>query len=286
MHRNRRRAHPTAPSAPQDAAPTAATTTHIVAGHLEAGHAVHTEAAPAGRTRLQTFALAAAALGAVGCSAVDSSEVATRNLEARVEVVSEGGRDAHVTVTLSDARGGFYNAVELTGGDALSVVGPGGARALFGSGIFGDISYTNTVPLGSGASALRVVLDRPVHLPAPGTVVSLPPPFELVGSPLTFDFDFDVIPIRWTGPGEDFVTVSATGWCIADYETTLPYDPGYILIEPGELLANADWRGAPCELTVRVTRSRAGMLDPALAGGEVWGSQARTTRVWVAAYFY
>lgn len=230
--------------------------------------------------------LAIAALGA-GCSAVDSADLATHTLEARVEVTTFGGRDAQVSVQLIHAGGGpFSSSVRLTEGDALTAFGPVGARSLFGSGGFGVVSYSNSVTLDGGPARVRVALDRPLHDPAPSTVVDLPPPFEIdPGRRSTFDFDFDVIPISWSHRGPDAMQLDVSGWCIHDFQRHLGWDEGFTLIEPGMLDARSDWGGAPCELTVRLQRTRAGFVDPALAGGEAWGTQVRETSVWVDARY-
>lgn len=218
----------------------------------------------------------AAAAALVACERVDSTNVATQEIEAYVTVVSDG-HGAEITARLElDGRSLTY--VELGAGDALSANIDGHVTRLTPEPALSDyLEYGGALPVDWGPVEVR--LHRPSWPSAVLTAV-LPEPFELYGLPGEYWLVEDIVPIRWSHPTYGEARLLVTGRCIADYEQVVA-DDGQTDLVPGDLWPSSSWDGDTCPLTVTLERVDIGRVDPRLARGSIQTVQLRATELHV-----
>ena len=223
--------------------------------------------------QLLTLITAVAALTA--CERIDSSEVATAEIEAHVRVVADG-HGAEITARL-ELQGHHLTFVELSNGDALSANIDGHVSRLDAAPALSDyLEYQARLPADWGPVEVR--LHRP-HWPGATLTATLPEPFDLYRLPGEYWLAEDIVPIRWSHPAYGDIQLHITGGCIADFERTIA-DDGQI--DPGDLWPHSSWDGDTCRLEVRLERRDIGNVDRALASGSIEAVQLRETtlRVW------
>lgn len=213
-----------------------------------------------------------AAAFAAGCADVKSSDVKTSGMSASMQVVANGGTSA--TATASVTVGTDY--VELSGGDALTAnttTSPA-PIAMSESKLLGIISYAAT--LGDGAAEgneSRITYNRSGNTSAPNSTCTMPAPFNLTGpsAGATFSRSNQDIVVSWDASGKSSpMQYQAKGDCIDTVQAgTIPADTGTVTIPKGSIHASTSGSNAStsCAITVTVTRSSAGLLDPAFGGG-------------------
>ncbi len=214
----------------------------------------------------------------VGCERVDSTHVATHEIEAHVEVVSDGYGATEITARL-ELDGGHLTYVQLAEGDALSVEVDGVVRRMTAEPGFTDyLEYTAAVDVAWGPVA--VTLHRP-HWPSATLYVDLPEPFDLYRLPGSYALGEDVLPIRWSRPDFGEARLSVQGPCVHDTSRTVR-DTGQHDLYPGDLAPRASWDGGVCQLEIQLERIDRGTVDARLADGSVVARQVRSTgaQVW------
>ncbi len=219
----------------------------------------------------------AAVAALTACERVDSSTVATQEIEAYVTVVSDG-HGAEITARL-ELDGSHLTYVELGAGDALSANIDGNVTRLTPAPALSDyLEYEGVLPVDWGPVEVR--LHRP-NWPSAVLTAVLPEPFELYGLPGEYWLAEDIVPIRWSHPTYGEALLQVTGRCISDYERVIA-DDGQIDLLPGDLWPNSSWDGDTCPLTVTLERGDIGAVDARLANGSIETIQVRATglHVW------
>ncbi|MEE2788506.1 MAG: hypothetical protein VX589_14275, partial [Myxococcota bacterium] len=71
--------------------------------------------------------------------------------------------------------------------------------------------------------------------------------------------------------------------CIHAYEAYIEAvnDDGVFTVPVDEFDARYSWSGYECPIDVSITRTRLGILDPALSGGRITATQLRTHRFYL-----
>ncbi|HET9990921.1 MAG TPA: hypothetical protein VFQ65_20460 [Kofleriaceae bacterium] len=218
--------------------------------------------------RALLFALAA------GCTPVDSNVVATAKLRADVQVLATGTGGSTVSAWLFSHKDGDpplnLETIRLVDDDAISVTSNDSSVAMTEVDLGVEYRYDAAFATSEPAQRYLVALARGSDRSAPDSHVTLPEPFTLTApaiasraAPLT---------IKWTGSGSDQISLAITG-CASGQLGPLA-DTGIATFPAGAVVA--DPSDATCDLSIEVSRTRSGTLDPAYGqGGSIVAIQRR-----------
>ncbi len=227
------------------------------------------------KNRIQCVALVGLAIAVVGCSDVQSESLLTSGMSAHITASASGDGNTTVSAVLR-AGGALSNVyVELTGDDALTAQRGEEEKPLVRQSLGAFHEYTTDFTGDEPGVDHVVSLVRSVDDGAPSSVMALPDAFEISG-PAEFSRAADLT-FTWT-PAEsaDAMSVYVDGTCIFGYGETIIGDPGTWTIPAGTIDALEDDPDASCNVTVKVSRTRAGQLDPGFGeGGVAEGVQRR-----------
>jgi hypothetical protein len=216
-----------------------------------------------------SFALASAA-----CTDLKSADLRTAGMSAYMTVQADGSGQTQVSTKLYvDNNSTDY--VTLSSGDSLVASVAGHSETMTESNILGIVSYAASFSGqdGSGA-AYTVALHRgAMDVSAPNSTCSLPMAYT-IGAPATgstFSRANDAMTVNY-GPGSsgDAVNYSLSGSCImGSGNVGVSGDPGSFTLARGSILAvpNQPPSQSSCEVTLTITRTRAGTVDPAYGSG-------------------
>jgi hypothetical protein len=218
--------------------------------------------------------LALAALAA--CTPIDSDAVTTANLRADVQVIADGTDTTAVYAWLFSHKDGDpplnFETIRLVEADSLSATSNGSSVAMRESDLVVEYRYDAMFGAAAPEQTFEVALDRATDTSAPHSSVSLPAPFAPTipttssrSAPLT---------ITWSPSGTtDPVSIHVSGCASAQLDGLA--DSGAATLPAGTIVA--DQAGETCDVSVEITRSRSGMLDPAYGqGGSITAEQQRT----------
>jgi hypothetical protein len=230
-----------------------------------------------------TLSVASALLGLslFGCTDVDSSNLNTSGIRAELTVTARGDGSASASAGLY-VQDSTLTFVELQAGDALTATTGDQTKPMEKSELFGVIDYYASFPdADAEGTAFTIAFKRDSDESATGNTATLPAKFNLtapVGDALSYSRADDDIVITYDNSGKaDDMSYSLVGDCLNVYGQALDGDPGTITIPKGTLtLRDATTSPTSCQVTVTVSRTRAGTLDPAFGEGHMAGVQART----------
>lgn len=207
------------------------------------------------------FAGIVCAISSAGCNGTTSSStLPTGNIAAFIEVSDDGYGSLYVDVDLRvrSRTGNDDNYVQLAKGDSLQAALGGETASLteYGSG------HYQTAFSPSNAAELTIAFDRSKYDDATATGAILPEAVAIAGlegTILSRDYDGIVLDLPETGADK---SIDVEGACI----DSLHYDIGtydeVIFIDPGDLYAPV--LDAECDVTVTITTTSLGAVDPAL----------------------
>jgi hypothetical protein len=230
-------------------------------------------------TRLNSLA-ALVAIFSLNCTSVDSDNILTSGMYADIAATTDGTGTTRVRTTLYLENPGTLDFIELEGADLLTAYGPDGSRQIMREFQFlGTTSYSADFDVDDGGSEFIVELSREVDDGAPESLVYLPDSFDILNPPqVSYSRAEDDIVIDWdpADTGDD-VDIEIRGPCIQDELIAVEGDPGTVLIEAGTLIKIEDPAVEDsCDLTVTITKSTPGDLDPNYGfGGVISGNQVR-----------
>jgi len=229
------------------------------------------------------LALASALLGLslFGCTDVDSTNLKTSGIRAELTVTGRGDGSAYASAGLyvSDSTLTF---VELQEGDSLTATTGDQSKDLTKSELLGLISYGATFSdADAEGTTYSIAFNRDSDESATGNTASLPAKFNLtapVGDALSYSRANDDIVITYDNSGKaDEMSYSLDGDCLNVYGQVLDGDPGTITLPKGTLtLKDTTTSPTSCQVTLTVSRTREGTLDPAFAEGHMAGVQSRS----------
>jgi hypothetical protein len=220
------------------------------------------------------LAVAALVLG-VGCTPIDSNVVTTANLHADVQVLTTGSGGSTVSAALFSHRDGDpplnFETIRLVDDDLLSATSNGHSVVMDESDLVVEYRYDAAFATADAGQSFEVSLERVTDVSAPHSSVTLPEPFApnmpaaaSRSAPLT---------ITWSPSGSaDPISIHFTGCASAELGTIA--DTGAVTVSAGTIVA--DPSTATCDLAVELSRTRAGLLDPAYGqGGSIVATQQR-----------
>jgi hypothetical protein len=208
-------------------------------------------------------AVVAATLGlGAGCKTTSSNDLPTSGISAEIRVSATSASESSVRVQMSPGDSfDPVDVVELGGGDALYADDGGLREKLFAN----TFDYQADFGAGGAETQFRVSFDRARadYVDAPDSVGTLPAPFQLGPGSIADMPRSQPSMITWSPSGTaDRMTLEVQGSCVEDFSVTIDGDPGsYPLNLDGETYPSS------CTVTMKLHRSRAGVVDPNLSPG-------------------
>jgi hypothetical protein len=218
------------------------------------------------------------ALLASGCAKIESSDLLTTGIYADLAARSTGMGTTAIYATLYVGSPSNLNFVELTGDDQLIASYGGQRTAMTQTELLNIVSHVAQLPTDADGAAFDIALERTVDAGAPMSHVTLPAKFTVAPAPATAS-RAAALTLSWSSSASaDAMAWKATGACIGDAQGAITGDPGTVTIPAGAFVKRAGQNIADtCTVSITVTRSRPGVLDPHYGkGGVVVGSQERT----------
>lgn len=233
------------------------------------------------KSRVAFIGLVALIPGCCGmCSdSTKSSNVRTSGVNAQMTVRS--GESGPTQVSVRVRVGGTFSNTFLTITDGDAIVADNGTDKVSLVGVTGLIappSNEGTLPTDSSGKIITVKFVRPHDTSALASTVTMPHGLSF-GSPRAgdrFDSAHPRVLITWSPTSSDAVEWSLRGGCVDDSAGTEAVDTGRL---ETTLVATRDADGGltgPCDVVVRLARTRTGTLDPAFGeGGSIVATQER-----------
>ena len=237
------------------------------------------------KSRIAFIGLVALIPGCCGmcgmCSdSTKSSNVRTSGVNAQMTVRS--GESGPTQVSVRVRVGGTFSNTFLTlaDGDALTVDN-GTDTVLLGSvtGLIAAPSNDGALPGDSSGRPITVKFVRPHDTSALGSTVVMPSTLGFASPRVgeAFDSAHPKVVVTWSPASSDPVEWSFRGGCIDENSGVLAVDTGRI---EATLAAARDRDGGitvgPCDVTIHLSRTRTGKLDPAFGeGGSITAVQER-----------
>ncbi|MEM6514078.1 MAG: hypothetical protein AAF660_13780 [Pseudomonadota bacterium] len=227
-----------------------------------------------GTQRLNMLAVVLTVATLVGCGGgVDSETVETQRLWVGVSFEALGGGSTIVNVDINDGGSSGMN-VRLSGNERLEVDAAGFNVVLDEDQDFLDTDYEGRVPTDASNTQFTLSLFRADGSINRGTRATLPRRFDLI-SPVNDQAVTvgDRLLIQWTpSPEGGSIRLDSTAICsgFSRGEFRNIADSGFFSLDTGAIPGILDPqvpRNNPCRFSIRLTRERAGTLDPAFRGG-------------------
>ncbi|MDQ3367758.1 MAG: hypothetical protein M3680_20230 [Myxococcota bacterium] len=217
------------------------------------------------------------ALPLVGCAKTDSSDVLTSGIHASISATSAGAGTTDVQATLFLGNPINLNFVELTGDDELIASHGGMDQVMVQSELFNVVAHRASFQADAEGAVFEVAFQRTVDDGAPSSTATLPAKFTLA-QPASSASRAAPLSLAWSPAAtSDLMSWSVEGDCIERESSPITGDPGMAVI-PANTIKRRPATTTPetCVITVAVTRTRAGTLDPGYGkGGTITGNQTR-----------
>ena len=236
------------------------------------------------KSRIAFIGLVALVPGCCGMCGMCSDSTRSSNVRTsgvRAEMIVHSGEAGPTEVSARVRVGGSFSNTFLTLADGDEIVADNGTDhvALVGSkGLIAVPSNDGILPTDSSGRTITVKFMRPHDTSAPATTVVMPHALGF-GSPRvgeSFDSAHPRVVITWSPTSSEAVEWSIRGGCIDDKSGLDAVDTGRV---EATLVASRDADGGisgPCDVVVRLARTRTGMLDPAFGeGGSIVATQDR-----------
>jgi len=216
-----------------------------------------------------------------GCTTVDSSDILTSGIHAQLGARTSGDGTTQVTATLYLGNPANLNFVDLTGDDELIASHGTQTKEMTETIVLNIVTHNASFPTDQEGDEFRIDFSRSVDNGAPESFATLPARFTLAG-PTTPTSRAAEIALSWSpGGSPDAMSWQATGDCIDLAGGNISGDSGSFAVPANTLKKRmADGTADSCVVTISVSRSREGTLDPAYGkGGNIAGVQTRTITV-------
>jgi hypothetical protein len=223
-------------------------------------------------TKLGLFAFLLA-----GCTAVESDDILTSGMHADISARASGDGTTQVSATLYLGNPINLNFVDLVGDDQLRASYGDEVQVMTETIILNIVGHTATFQGDNEDDEFVVELVRSIDDGAPSSIATLPAPFEV--DPLAASVSrTEAVDLTWDNSSPDLMQWSASGDCIDSAGANVGTDEGGATIGPSTLQKRQGTQVADtCVVTVTVSRTRLGSLDPNYGeGGTVTGEQVRT----------
>jgi hypothetical protein len=212
-----------------------------------------------------TFAIAVvlgAAAALTGCTeTIPSSDIKTSGIAATIEATAPSASESTVHVTLRAGGDESNTYVDLGGGDRIFTT-LAGERKEMSSTSTGE--YEAEFSEGAGDTTVTVSLEREDGDNAANSTGTLPEPFVVDEVTASVSRADDLV-ISWSPASDEEMDIDLDGTCIFNEDITVASGATSATI-PGGSLDSTGQMDMPqtCDLTVKLTRSRAGSADRAL----------------------
>lgn len=228
------------------------------------------------QTALIFFALLCA------CTPASSTDIRTSGLYASITGTGDGSGQTTVTTTLQVGQLST-TFIDIASGDALTATSGTDTTALKKFELLGLISYSGVLPGDDENKSVTVAFTRGAgDTSAPNSSLALPAKFQLTApvANAAFARGKDAIEVKWGNSGKsDPMAVQLKGSCIQTV-TQAASDTGSVVIAAADLKASKDAEAQTCDVTIDITRTHTGTLDPAYGkGGSALGIQRRSVVV-------
>lgn len=216
-----------------------------------------------------------------GCSTTDSADLTTHGIYADLGARSTGQGSTTVYATLYRDSPATLDYVTLSGNDALVATNNGQDKTMSEAEFLNVVSHTATFATDTPGEVFDIAFLRTVDSGAPLSTAVLPDAFTLgpVGGPKSRAAD---LAVSWAPSGSgDHMSWQAYGDCIEIAGGTFVGDTGSERIAAGTLKKRqGDGIADSCQVTLTVSRTRDGDLDPGFGkGGSIVGAQDRSAQV-------
>lgn len=232
------------------------------------------------RTELRfCYSLALAIPALVACTNIDSDDLDTDAMEPTIQVRSTEGADgSSVTVVLhvGDSPTTF---VELQGDDTLTASAGEQTVTLEGSELLGVVQYNGDLDTKTPGDVVTIAFTRTEEgkASAPDSNVALTEGLALTapagGATSSRAADLQ---IAWdSAASEDQVRVGWSGGCVVDGSRDVTAGQSTLTLEAGSIEKREQGENEEepvpdnCDVTLTVSRSRSGTIDPAFGGGSI-----------------
>jgi hypothetical protein len=224
-------------------------------------------------------------LASVACTDLQSADLKTAGMSAYMTVSADGSGQTQVSAKLNvDSSGTDY--VTLSSGDTLVASVAGQSQTMSESNVLGIVSYGASFSGEDGSGAAYTVALRRTgsgDVSAPDSTCSLPVAYTIAtpAAGSSFSRANDAITVNYgQGSSGDAVNYSLSGSCISEpSNATVSGDPGTFTLARGSILGvqGQPPAQASCQVTLTITRTRAGTIDPAYgSGGQISCVQTRS----------
>lgn len=230
----------------------------------------------------QILGVVALSVVALGCEKADSTDIKTSGMYATFTAVNKGGA-TRVAGVLKTGGAVSNTFIQLGGNDKLFAAAKEEKKQLAEHHVGNFYEYD--ADLAANAENDEVVFSFERVAPdesAPNSKVTLPKPLTITAPAASVIVKrSEPLTVTWDNQGTtDRMIVEVTGDCVHYYKAEVSGDPGTFVIEANKIKPLNDQASAACSGMVKVSRTRAGTLDPAFGeGGQVTATQLREVSV-------
>lgn len=215
------------------------------------------------------------------CTTVDSDNVLTSGLSVQMTATADGRGSVFIRTTFYVENPGKLTYLELEGDDQVMAYGPNGARKqLRESQLLGTTTYLAEFEEEDGGSEYVVELSRSIDEGAPDSRITLPQAFSITNIEHGDEPGSEgAIVAEWSPANQgDDMDYQLKGDCIQTKSGSIEGDPGSLTLAKRDLVfLDETTLGPTCKLSLVLTRSRSGVVDPNYGhGGDAVGQQTRT----------
>lgn len=232
------------------------------------------------RTALRFFAPAALAAPAlVACTNIDSDDLDTDAMQPTIQVRSTDGADGSSVSVVLHVGDSPTTFVELQGDDSLTASAGEETVTLEGSELLGVVQYTGNLDTKTAGAVVTIAFTRTEEgkASAPDSNVTLTEGLALTapagGATASRAAD---LAIAWdSAASDDQVRVGWSGSCVVEGSRDVTAGQNTLTLEGGSIAKREQGENEEdpvpddCDVTLTVSRSRSGDIDPAFGGGSI-----------------
>jgi hypothetical protein len=221
------------------------------------------------------------------CAQAKSGDVKTDAIYASISVDANGDGTSRARTSLKVGGSTSNTFLDLTDGDTLLASADTTQQVQRKESSLGVIWYDTTFSTAVADATYKISLMRTGAAgscnatSAPNSHVTLPAPFTLTaptaGSAVARTA---AINVTWTGPAPEQMHLTAEGLCVQPFSLDVPGGATSATIAAGALKDLDAKKPASCEVTIALSRSRNGVLDPNYgSGGRITATQSRSLSI-------
>ena len=217
----------------------------------------------------------------VACTSVASTDIKTAGITANLTVTGNPNGSTTVDAPL-DVDTNATDTVQVTGGDTLTAKAGSQSQPMTATDLLGGYSYSAAFSgEDDGGTVYTVSFNRTSDVSAPNSTVTMPAPIAISSPASSASFSRatgNIVVDYSPSGGPDPVSWTLGGACINQAGTSLTADPGTFTIVAGSVTVPTGTTTAPgsCSVTLTISRTRTGTIDPAYEGGSINATQTQS----------